>query len=191
MPAVAGVRATTGPMTPPLVRDATEADMGAVAAIYAHHVLTGVASFEEAAPSPNDMAARRAAVLALGAPYLVAERDGRVAGFAYAGSYRARPAYRHTVEDSVYVAPDALGRGLGRALLAQVIARCEAAGFRQMVAVIGDSANEGSIALHAALGFREVGTLMAVGFKFGRWVDSVLMQRALGDGEASLPGGRD
>lgn len=171
------------------IRDALEADMDAVAAIYAHHVLTGIASFEETPPSPAEMTARRAAVLALGAPYLVAELDGRVVGFAYAGSYRARPAYRHTVEDSVYVAPHAHGRGLGRALLAEVVARCEAGPFRQMIAVIGDSENAGSIALHAALGFRSVGTFAAVGFKFGRWVDCVLMQRALGWGDGSLPGG--
>lgn len=187
MPAVAGVKAKRMTAAPPLVRDASDADMAAVASIYAHHVLTGVASFEETAPSPAEMAGRRAAVLALGAPYLVAELEGRVVGFAYAGSYRARPAYRHTVEDSVYVEPNALGRGVGRALLGEVVARCEAAGFRQMVAVIGDSANAGSVALHAALGFAMIGTLPAVGFKFGRWVDSVLMQRALGDGDATLP----
>ncbi|MFC3691865.1 GNAT family N-acetyltransferase [Chenggangzhangella methanolivorans] len=174
-----------------LVRDATDADMDAVAEIYAHHVLTGCASFEEVPPSPAEMAARRLVVLALGAPYLVAELDGRVAGYAYAGSYRARPAYRHTVEDSVYVAPDALGRGVGKALLAETIARCEAAGFRQMIAVIGDSANAGSIALHASLGFRDVGTFSDVGFKFGRWVDSVMMQLPLGRGGETLPDQRD
>lgn len=175
-----------------LIRDASEADLPAVAAIYAHHVLTGVASFEETPPSVAELTARRAAVLALGAPYLVAELDGAVVGFAYAGSYRARPAYRHTLEDSVYVAPDALGRGLGRALLDELIVRCEATGrFRQMVAVIGDNANAGSVALHAACGFEMIGTFRAVGFKFGRWVDSVMMQRALGDGDASLPGAPD
>lgn len=161
--------------------------MDAVTAIYAHHVLTGTGSFEEAPPSPAEMAARRAAVLALGAPWLVAELDGRVAGFAYAGAYRARPAYRHTVEDSVYVAPDALGRGVGRALLSELVARCEAGPFRQMIAVIGGSENTGSIALHRALGFAPVGTFTAVGFKFGRWVDTVLMQRALGDGRPPDP----
>lgn len=176
--------------TPALVRDATDADLSAVAAIYAHHVLTGVASFEETAPSVEEIAARRQAVLALGAPYLVAEFEGRVVGYAYAGSYRARPAYRFTVEDSVYVAHDALGRGVGRALLAELVMRCEAAGFRQMIAVIGDSANTGSIELHRRAGFAMIGTLPAVGFKFGRWVDSVLMQRALGDGGESLPAGR-
>lgn len=176
-------------MTALTIRDAADADLAAVAAIYAHHVLTGIASFEEVPPSPQEIAARRAAVLALGAPYLVAEFEGRVVGFAYAGAYRARPAYRHTIEDSVYVAPDALGRGVGRALLAEVVARCEAAGFRQMIAVIGDSANTGSIALHRQAGFEMIGTLPSVGFKFGRWVDSVLMQRALGDGGSTLPPG--
>lgn len=175
-----------------LIRDASETDLPAVAAIYAHHVLTGVASFEETPPSVEEMAARRAAVLALGAPYLVAERGGAIVGYAYAGSYRARPAYRHTLEDSVYVAPDAFGRGTGRALLDELILRCEADGrFRQLVAVIGDSANAGSVALHAACGFEMVGTFRAVGFKFGRWIDSVMMQRALGDGDRSLPGAAD
>ena len=176
-------------MIGPLVRDAADADMEAVTAIYAHHVLTGCASFEETPPSSSEMAVRRAGVLALGAPYLVAELDGRVVGYAYAGSYRARPAYRYTLEDSVYVSPDAVGRGVGKALMTEVIARCEAAGFRQMIAVIGDSANAGSIALHAALGFRSVGTFTSAGFKFGRWVDSVLMQRPLGDGDRTLPDG--
>lgn len=171
-----------------LIRAATEADMEPVAAIYAHHVLTGCASFEEVPPTVAEMMSRRATVLALGAPYLVAELDGRVVGYAYAGSYRARPAYKHTVEDSVYLAPDAVGRGVGKALLAQTIARCEAAGFRQMIAVIGDSANAGSVALHRSLGFRDVGTFTDVGFKFGRWVDSVMMQLPLGQGGQNLPG---
>ena len=170
-----------------IVRDATDADLPAVAAIYAHHVLTGLASFEEAAPTVEEMARRRQSVLALGAPYLVAELGGRLVGFAYANSHRPRPAYRHTLEDSVYVAPDSLGRGVGKALLVALVARCEQGPFRQMVAVIGDSANAGSVALHAACGFEMVGNLKAVGFKFGRWVDTVLMQRPLGDGGATLP----
>lgn len=169
------------------IRDAADADLPALAEIYAHHVLTGVASFEEVPPSVDEMASRRAAVLALGAPYLLAELDGRITGFAYAGTYRGRPAYRYTVEDSVYVAPNAFGRGVGKALLTEVIRRCEAAGFRQMIAVIGGSDNAGSIALHARLGFAPVGTFRSAGFKFGRWVDSVLMQRALGPGDTSLP----
>ncbi|MDR4308098.1 N-acetyltransferase [Chelatococcus sambhunathii] len=169
------------------VRDARDVDMSAVAEIYAHHVLSGCASFEEVPPSVEEMTARRGGVLKLGAPYLVAELDGRVAGFAYANTYRARPAYRHTIEDSVYVAHDALGRGVGGALLAELIRRCEEGPWRQMIAVIGDSANTGSIAVHRKLGFEMTGTFRAVGFKFGRWVDSVLMQRALGDGDATLP----
>ncbi|WP_026362773.1 GNAT family N-acetyltransferase [Methylopila sp. M107] len=173
--------------TKPAVRDAQDADLPAITAIYAHHVLTGLASFEEIAPGVDEMAGRRAAVLALGAPYLVAEFDGRIAGFAYANTYRTRPAYKHTIEDSVYVAHDALGRGVGDALMRELIARCERGPFRQMIAVIGDSANAGSIALHAKHGFDMVGNFRSVGFKFGRWVDSVLMQRPLGDGGATLP----
>lgn len=163
--------------------------MPAVAAIYRPFVLTGLASFEEIAPTADEMEARRVAVREIGAPYLVAEREGEILGYAYAGCYRARPAYRWTLEDSVYVADQSQGQGVGRALLGSLIASCEAGGWRQMIAVIGDSENAGSIALHAALGFRHVGTLDAVGFKLGRWVDSVLMQRALGPA-ASLPPNR-
>lgn len=173
----------------PLVRDAIEADAAAIQAIYAHHVRFGSASFEEEAPDLAAIRERRAAVIARGLPFLVSEAQGRVTGYAYAGPFRTRSAYRYAVEDSVYVAPDATGRGYGRALLAQVIARCEALGCRQMVAVIGDSANRASIELHARLGFVPVGTLVGVGFKFGRWVDSVLMQRALGPGAETLPEG--
>lgn len=173
-----------------VVREAAESDMPAVQAIYAHHVLHGLASFEEQPPGVEEMMARRAAVRALGLPYLVAELDGRIAGYCYASAYRPRPAYRHTVEDSVYVADGLAGHGVGSALLSAVIARCEAGPWRQMVAVIGDSGNCASIALHARHGFRPVGTLTSVGFKFGRWVDSVLMQRALGAGDATLPEGR-
>lgn len=177
-------------MTPPsLIRPSRDADLSAIQAIYAHHVLTGSASFEEEAPPLEDMARRRAAVLDAGLPYLVAEHEGVVLGYAYAGPYRPRRAYRFTVEDSVYLAPEAAGRGIGRALLSALILRCEASGYRQMVAVIGDSANAASIGLHRSLGFEPVGVLRAAGFKFGRWVDSVLMQRALGEGSGSLPGG--
>ncbi|MBW8725668.1 MAG: N-acetyltransferase [Inquilinus limosus] len=170
------------------IRDAAEADLPAIQAIYARHVLHGFASFEEVPPGTAELSARRAAVLAQGLPYLAAELDGRVAGYAYAGAYRPRPAYRHTIEDSVYVADGLAGRGIGRALLATLIERCEAGPWRQMVAVIGDTGNAGSIALHEALGFRRTGILQSVGFKFGRWVDSVLMQRPLGPGDATLPG---
>ena len=172
-------------MTPPAFRPSTEADLAAIAAIYGHHVRNGLASFEYEAPPVEDLGRRRAEVLRFGLPHVVAEADGRVLGFAYASLYRARPGYAHTVEDSVYVAPDALGRGAGRALLGAVIAACTALGRRQMVAVIGDSANAGSIGLHRAMGFHVVGTLPSIGWKHGRWVDSVLMQRALGDGDAT------
>lgn len=170
------------------LRPATEADAEAVAALYGRFVLSGRASFELEPPAAEEIARRIAAVRADGLPYLLAcDADDTLCGFAYAGPYRPRPAYRHTVEDSVYVAPAAQGRGIGRALLERVVAEATAAGRRQMVAVIGDSANAGSIALHAALGFRVVGTLTNVGWKHGQWVDSVLMQRALGAGDAEPP----
>jgi L-amino acid N-acyltransferase YncA len=162
-----------------VVRDSNESDMAAVQAIYAHHVLHGLASFEEEPPALAEMLRRRADVLARGFPYLVAEIDGQVAGYSYASPYRARPAYRFSIENSVYVAHGRVRAGVGRALLAALIVCCEHGPWRQMIAVIGDSANTASIGLHAELGFREVGTLHDVGFKFGRWVDSVLMQRAL------------
>ena len=170
-----------------LVRDATEADMAAVQAIYAHYVLHGVATFEEVPPSLAELLARRESVLSLGLPFLVAELNGQLVGYSYATSYRARPAYRYSVEDSVYVAQGLGGRGIGRALLAALIERCESGPWRQMLAVIGDSGNAGSIALHASLGFQQVGTLTSVGFKLGRWVDTVLMQRPLAGGDATLP----
>lgn len=169
------------------LREAQPADLAAVRRIYAHHVLNGLASFELEPPDEAEMRRRREAVAERGLPFLVAELRGEVRGFAYAGPYRARPAYRFTVEDSVYVAPDALGHGLGRALLGELIRRCGALGFRQMVAVIGDSGNRASIRLHEALGFSHAGLLRSVGFKFGRWVDSVLMQRGLGEGDAIPP----
>lgn len=167
--------------------DALPEDMTAIQAIYAHHVLTGLASFEETPPDLAEMLTRRAAVRALGLPYLAAERDGRIVGYCYAGSYRARPAYRYTIEDSVYLAPEMGGRGIGTALLGALIARCEDGPWRQMLAVIGDSANAGSIGLHRRLGFEPVGIIRSSGFKFGRWVDSVLMQRALGPGDGTPP----
>ena len=171
-----------------VVRDARDADMAAVAAIYAHHVVHGLATFEEVPPSIVEIAARRASVVAQGLPYLVAEHAGAVAGYCYATAYRPRPAYRYAVEDSVYVADGLAARGIGAALLAELIARCEAGPWRQMIAIIGDSDNAGSIALHRRLGFAHVGTLRSVGFKLGRWVDSVVMQRALGPGDAEAPG---
>lgn len=172
------------------VRDAQEGDMAAVQAIYAHHVLHGLATFELIPPSLDEMHARRAAVLALGLPYLVASIGGRVVGYCYATAYRPRPAYRHTIEDSIYVEDGLAGKGVGTALLGHLIARCESGPWRQMIAVIGNSENLGSIALHAAQGFQPVGTFKSAGFKFGRWVDSVLMQRALGAGDTTLPDDR-
>lgn len=173
-----------------MIRDATPGDLRGIAEIYAHHVATGLASFEEAPPAESEMRTRFESVRAAGLPYLVADEGGRVVGYAYATAYRARSAYRFTLEDSVYVRDGCGGRGIGRALLAELLARCEAGPWRQMVAVIGDSDNHASIGLHRAAGFRVVGTLEAVGFKFGRWVDSVLMQREIGPGARALPGGK-
>jgi L-amino acid N-acyltransferase YncA len=162
-----------------LVRDALEPDMSAVRDIYAHYVLHSLATFEETPPSLDDMLARRRASVDLGLPYLVAEAGGVVAGFAYAGLYRSRPAYRYAIEDSVYVADGQTGRGIGSALLGELIARCERGPWRQILAVVGDSANSGSITLHRRFGFEFVGVLRSVGFKFGRWVDTPILQRAL------------
>jgi phosphinothricin acetyltransferase len=163
------------------------ADLAAITRIYAQAVREGTASFEIDPADSAEMQRRFEALQADGYPYLVAECDGTVAGYAYAGPYRARPAYRFSVEDSVYVAPGRQRGGIGRALLASLIEAAEAKAFRQMVAVIGDSANTSSIELHRAAGFRLVGTLENIGFKFGRWLDSVLMQRALGEGAGSTP----
>lgn len=170
-----------------VVRDADDDDMAAVQEIYAHHVLHGLATFELIPPTVEEMHSRRASVLALGLPYLVASLGGRVVGYCYATAYRPRPAYRHTIEDSVYVQDGLVGKGVGTALLELLIARCEAGPWRQMIAVIGNSENAGSIALHGAQGFQAVGTFKSAGFKFGRWVDSVLMQRALGAGDTTFP----
>lgn len=178
----------TASMSPKLVvRRCTEQDMPQVRAIYALEVREGTASFELEPPTLDDMTARFAAVDAAGLPYLVAEQEGRIAGYAYAGPYRPRPAYRHTVEDSVYVARWARRQGVGRTLLEAVIQRATEQGMRQMVAIIGDSAHAASIRLHAQAGFRLVGTLEHVGWKFGRWLDTVIMQRPLGDGAATPP----
>ena len=162
------------------LRPATSADADAIAAVYAFHVLGSSATFEIDPPSPAEMGQRIAAVQDLGLPWWVAERDGRLAGYAYAGSYRPRPAYRHTCEDSVYLAPWAVGHGLGRQLLERIVDEARRAGRTQMIAVIGGGAeNPASVGLHERLGFRHVGTFERVGFKFGRWLDTVLMQRAL------------
>jgi phosphinothricin acetyltransferase len=172
-----------------VVRDACSADVAQITAIYAYHVLHGLASFELDPPDAVEMTRRQARVGSLGLPYLVAETDGRVAGYAYAAPYRTRPAYRFTVEDSIYCRHDCAGAGIGSVLLPALIAACEAAGCRQMVAVIGDSENLPSIRLHEKFGFARVGLLPAVGWKFNRWVDSVLMQRALGAGSTAPPPG--
>ena len=169
------------------IRPARPADIAAITRIYAHAVRHGTASFELESPQEAEMARRQDALLAGGFPYLTAENDGEVLGYAYAGPYRARPAYRFTVEDSVYIAPQAQRRGLGRALLQALIVESEARDYRQMIAIIGDSAQHASIALHAALGFRLIGTFQAVGFKFGGWLDTVLMQRPLGRGAETDP----
>jgi len=171
------------------IRASHPSDMDAIVRIYADEVRTGTASFELIAPSREEMAARRESLVAAGYPYLVAEVDNVFAGYAYAGPYRTRPAYRFTVENSVYVAKRVRKQGVGLRLLNALIAECEAAGFRQMVAIIGDSQHEASIQLHDKAGFRSVGTIQNVGFKFGGWVDSVLMQRALGEGANTIPTG--
>jgi len=171
------------------IRPATRADIPAIARIYAHAVTTGTASFELTAPDEAEMARRMSDLIDNDFPYLAAETGRALAGYAYAAPYRTRPAYRFTVEDSVYIAPDRQGRGIGRALLKTLIDASTERGFRQMIAVIGDSENIASLALHAALGFTHTGTFASVGFKFGRWLDSVLMQRPLGPGSATNPEG--
>jgi len=163
------------------------ADLPAIQAIYAHHVSTGLASFEEVPPSLEEMRRRYDEVRERGLPYLTAELGGQVAGYGYCTLYRARSAYRNSLEDSIYIRQDMLGRGIGRLLLAELVRRCEGLGYRQMIAVIGDSANSASIGVHASQGFLRVGTLRSSGFKFGRWVDSVLMQRPLGPGDGTPP----
>jgi phosphinothricin acetyltransferase len=170
-----------------LVRPSRNDDIPGIARIYAHHVLHGLASFEEVPPEAAELAARRTEVLMHGLPYLVAEQAGEVAGYCYAAPYRARSAYRFTIEDSVYIDAAEVGQGIGRSLLRRLIELCETGPWRQMIAVIGDSANHASIRLHQVEGFSMIGTHAAVGFKFGRWVDSVLMQRQLGAGARALP----
>jgi L-amino acid N-acyltransferase YncA len=170
-----------------LIRAALPHDLAVITGIYDHAVRHGTASFELQPPDQAEMTRRYEALLGGGYPYLVAEIEGAIAGYAYAGPYRARPAYHWSVEDSIYVAPLSHRKGVGRALIERLIADAEAAGFRQMIAVIGDSANTGSIELHRCAGFRMVGTFDNVGFKFGRWLDSVLMQRPLGAGATTAP----
>jgi L-amino acid N-acyltransferase YncA len=170
-----------------IIRPSRENDIPAITAIYAHAVQHGTASFELEPPNEAEMARRRNALLADGFPYLVAEKAGDILGYAYAGQYRPRPAYRYAVEDSLYIAPEHQGRGIGKALLAELVTICEGIGFRQMVAVIGDSQSLGSIATHRACGFEPSGVVRNVGFKHGRWLDQVLMQRPLGEGAQTRP----
>lgn len=171
------------------IRPSLDADIAAITAIYAHHVLHGTGTFETEAPRVADMAARRADVLAKGLPYLVAERasDGAIIGFAYCNWFKPRPAYRFSAEDSIYLADDARGRGVGTTLLKALIEAAEAAGVRKLIAVIGDAANLGSIGVHRAQGFAHVGVLEDVGWKFDRWLDVVLMDRVLGEGNMTRP----
>ena len=171
-----------------LIRPSRDDDIAAITGIYAHHVLHGVASFEEVPPAIEEMARRRGELVGRGFPYFVAERGGKVVGYCYSGPYRARVGYRFSVEDSIYIDANEVGRGIGRALLAEIIERSAELGYRQMIAVIGGAETLPSINLHKALGFTSIGTFTGIGFKFGRWVDSVYMQRALGPGNTTLPG---
>ncbi len=180
------MKVPAGPVTAEL-RPARDGDIEVITEIYAHHVRHGAASFEETPPDRAEMRRRRVAIQHRGLPYLVAERDGEIAGFAYAAPYRDRSAYRYAVEDSIYLADGVQRHGIGALLLQAIIERCTDAGMRQIIAIIGDSANAASIGLHARHGFRLVGTLPAVGYKFGRWIDSVIMIRPIGDGDASPP----
>ena len=172
----------------PTIRPSQDGDLPAIARIYGHHVLHGTGTFETTPPPEADMAARRADVLGKGLPWLVVEGDdGQVLGFAYGNWFKPRPAYRFSVEDSIYLAPEAAGQGLGRALLAELLAALERGGIRKVMAVIGDSANAGSIGVHRALGFEPVGTVKSCGWKFNRWLDIVLMEKTLGAGDTTPP----
>lgn len=185
-PARARIARSAGVPPPVTVRDTRVEDMPQVLAIYAHYVLRSLSTFEEIPPSLDELLQRRALILRLGLPYLVAELDGDIVGYTYATGYRPRAAYRHTIENSVYVAPGLTGHGVGSALLHALIRQCGAGPWQQMVAVIGNSGNAGSIALHRRMGFDQVGTLKSVGFKHGKWVDTVIMQRSLTDEPAPI-----
>ena len=169
------------------IRPSHDTDLPAITAIYGHHVRHGTGTFEIDPPSEADMATRRADVLAKGLPWIVAEDGGQVIGYAYCNSFKPRPAYRFSAEDSIYMAPEAAGKGVGRALLAELVAQAEAQGLRKLIAVIGDSANAGSIGVHRALGFTPVGVLKSCGWKFGQWRDVVMMERPLGPGDSQSP----
>jgi len=170
-----------------ILRPSQEPDLPAITTIYGHHVLHGSGTFETEPPTLADMRARRAEVLARHLPFLVAEEGGRILGFAYCNWFKPRPAYRFSAEDSIYLAPDAHRRGLGRALLAELAAQAQAAGVRKLIAVIGDSANAGSIGVHRSVGFEQVGVLKSCGWKFERWLDVVLMEKTLGAGNSRPP----
>lgn len=171
----------------PIIRPSRDEDIAAIASIYTHHVMHGTGTFELDPPSPADMQARRAEVQARGLPWLVAEDRGQVLGYAYCNWFRPRPAYRYAAEDSIYLAPQACGQGLGRALLTELSAAAERAGMRKLIAVIGDSANAASIGLHRSCGFTPAGVLTSSGWKFDRWLDTVLMEKPLGPGDRTAP----
>ena len=173
-----------------LIRPSTEADLSAITAIYGHHVLHGTGTFETTPPTEADMAARRADVLSKGLPYLVIEDAGQVLGFAYCQWFKPRPAYRFSAEDSIYLHPDAAGQRIGNKLLTELAKQAEATGLRKLIAVIGDSANARSIGVHRAVGFRHVGTIQSCGWKFGRWLDIVLMEKVIGAGSSTAPGSK-
>jgi len=173
-----------------IIRETTVQDIPAIQRIYAFYVLNSLATFEETPPSIEELANRRATILGAGLPYIAAELDGMLVGYAYASHYRPRAAYLHTIEDSVYVTDGFAGKGIGRTLLGTLISRCEAGRWRQCVAVIGGGQNAASVALHERFDFRRVGVLVSVGFKLGQWVDTIVMQRALGGGNSSLPEGK-
>ncbi len=169
------------------IRPSTDADLPAITAIYAHHVLHGTGTFETTPPTESELAARRADVLAKGLPWLVAEEGGQILGYAYCQWFKPRPAYRFSAEDSIYLHPDAAGKGLGKALLAELAKEAEALGIRKLIAVIGDSNNAGSVGVHRTLGFTSVGILKSCGWKFGKWLDIVLMEKTLGEGDTTPP----
>ena len=170
------------------IRRSEDRDLAAIAQIYAHHVLHGTGTFETEPPSESEMASRRADVLAKGLPYLVLEQNGAVQGFAYCNWFKPRPAYRYSAEDSIYLAPEAAGKGAGKWLLSELAAQAERAGVRKLIAVIGDSANLGSVGVHRSCGFQPAGVLQSCGWKFNRWLDVVLMEKSLGQGNQSPPG---
>ena len=171
----------------PNIRASSAQDIAAITAIYAHHVLNGTGTFETTPPSVEDMTARRADVLSRDLPFLVAEKDGQILGFAYCNWFKPRPAYRYSAEDSIYMADGERGRGAGKQLLTALGVEAQAAGVRKLIAVIGDSANQGSVRVHEAVGFTHVGVLKACGWKFGKWLDVVLMEKALGLGDSTSP----